>query len=173
MAFLNNIDEIRSIEWGKKHLWDVRFEAQEGELVEPFNRWFPAIDIDDEVANLTSYQFEAFTRSYKLPQRTQSQSVRLTFTDTAAHDLFEFFNVWINETIFASEGTTHYVRTLTESVRLLQIARLNAQREEIGGLTRSLWVYPEGPLVFNGSSSSDPNNYTIELVIAGASPSSN
>lgn len=164
MAFLNNIEQIRQVEWGKKYLWDVKFDDPLRSLPAPFDEWFPAQDVEDNVANLESYQFEGPISSFKVPRKSSVKDVKLTFIDDAAFTLFTFFEEWVNLVIFNDDL---FVSTLSESVKTLQIIKLNAQRQIVSGKTRTLLVYPEGPIIFNGSSTSDPQNYSIPLVIAG------
>jgi len=164
MAFLNRIEQLRQVEWGKKYLWDIKFDDPLRTLPSPFDEWFPAQDVEDNVANLDSFQFDGPLSTFKVPRKGQVKDVKITFVDDAAFTLFSFFENWVNSVILNDDK---YISTLAESVKTLQIVKLNAKRQIISGQTRTLLVYPEGPIIFNGSSTSDPQNYSIPLVIAG------
>jgi len=52
--FLASIDQIRSVEWGKKYLWDIQFP----DAPAPFDVFFPAADLDETPAVLESYTLQ-------------------------------------------------------------------------------------------------------------------
>lgn len=175
MAFLRDIELLRRVQWSQGYLWDVRIvDKPFGDLPEdggvslkvpkPFDEWFPAQDVEDGVADLESFTIEAAQSNFKIPRSSAQQSVKLTFLDDANHQLLSFFENWIETTIL-KEGES--VATLKESVKILQLVKLDTQRNIIEPLVRTYWVYPEGNLVYHGSGESNPNSYTVTLVKAG------
>lgn len=93
--------------------------------------------------------------------------MKLSFVDDAAHKLHQFFETWIEETI---QNNDTYVATITESVKFLQVVRLDNQRLAIADQVKTYCVYPESPLVYEGSDKPDPNSYTITFVKCGIAP---
>jgi len=175
MAFLRNIELLRRVQWSQSYLWDVRIvDKPFGGLLadddpalkvpKPFDEWFPAQDVEDGVADLESLTIEAAQANFKIPRSSVQQLVKLTFLDDANHQLLSFFENWIETTIL-NDGDS--VATLKESVKILQLVKLDTQRNIIEPLVRTYWVYPEGNLVFHGSSDTQPNSYSVSLVKVG------
>lgn len=164
MAFLNDINQIRQVQWGAKYLWDLKFVDPLKTLSSPWDQWFPAQDVEDNTAMLETFTVEAAMSTYKVPIKSQQTDLKVTFVDDAANSLYNFFDYWINDT--ALKRGKH-VATLSEVVKIVQIVRLTPERKIITNQVRSLWVFPEGPLTWNGGSTDDAMNYTVSFVIAG------
>jgi hypothetical protein len=158
MAFLNNIDQVRNVEWGKTYLWDIKIIG----ATPPFNDWFPAIDIEYERANLESYQFEAFMSSFKVPLKTTSKSLKITYLDDYKDTIQRFIYYWIQNEIL---NNGKFISPLEKCVKLVQVTRLNNQKDAVW--SSSQWVYPEGLLSFHGSSSPDVTQLSTDFVIVG------
>ncbi len=159
-VFLKDLEQIRAVEWGKRYLWDIKFE--DPDIVAPFDSWFPAQDVEQQLANITTFQFDGFLSTYQIPQKNQAREIRLTFIDDAAFTLESFFEVWIRETIFNLEN---HVATLSECVKLVSIVKTNSAKEAVK--TTSYWVFPSGPLIYTGASSADNVIYSMPCIIAG------
>lgn len=157
MAVLN-IEQIRSVEWGKKYLWDVKFQG----APTPFTDWFPAVDVDEGVASLNSYSFNSQMSTHKVPMGSSLKEVKLTFYDDESQTLINWIRDWINIEIL---NNGEFVSTLDKCVKLLQVTKLTSQRTILQ--TASYHVYPEIDLAFNGSSHSDAQLYTVPFIVAG------
>jgi hypothetical protein len=175
MAFLTDISLLRRVQWSQGYLWDIKFVDKpfagllddgvvEHKVPAPFGQWFPAQDVEDEVADLESYTIEAAQTKIKIPLATSNHSLKVTFVDTEAHLLLSFFENWINSVIL-KKGSS--VATIKESVKICQLVKLDSQRQIIQPLVKTYWVYPESKLVFHGTGDSAPLSYTVSLVKAG------
>jgi hypothetical protein len=179
MAFLRDIELLRRVQWSQGYLWDVKivdkpFGGLQGEtddpalrLPKPFDEWFPAQDVEDAVANLETYTIEAAQAAFEIPIKTTQHEIKLTFVDDAAHQLLSFFENWIERTIL-KEGAA--IATLQESVKLLQLVKLDSERNIIEPKTKTYWVFPKGHLSFHGTGDANPLSYTVTLVKAGHAP---
>jgi len=161
MAFLNSLEQLRNIEWGKKYLWDVKFEGAPN----PFDVFFPAADVEETRARLEVFQFERYLDSLRIPLRRNNglRNLRLTFFDNQDNTLVNWLDDWINRLVFSNGQIVRPVASITKTVTLL---KLNAQKEQIEATTYR--VFPEGEIVFNGSSSSDPQSYAVNFIIVGS-----
>ena len=94
--FLTGIEQLRSVEWGKNYLWSVRFQAKSPyDLKAPFDQWFPAIEIEENISTLISLPIEAYMATYKIPKSTSVFDVRLTFMDDLNHTVFDWLDDWV------------------------------------------------------------------------------
>jgi len=167
MAFLNNIEQLRAVDWGAKYLWDVQFSPA---APSPFNTWFPAVDVEENVANLESLTIEAHIHTFKVPQRTSVKEIRLTFYDDSKNTLLTWLKDWMAGEASGSSGIIanggKYVRAVSSITRQLQVIKLNRKREQVS--TAVYQVYPETALTFAGSSASDVHMYTVPFVVVGS-----
>lgn len=160
MAFLTDIEQLRKITWGAKYLWDVQFVGAPS----PFDVWFPAVDVEEEVSSLNTYSFDTHQDDFKIPMSSSSLSLRITFHDSEDHVLLNWLRNWVKTTIL-NDGK--YVSTVNSSTKELKLLKQNHQRETLEENTYH--VFPEGVLAFSGDSSSDPVIYTVNFVIVGKS----
>lgn len=160
MAFLNSIEQLRAVEWGAKYLWDIKFEGAPS----PFDLWFPASDVDEELANLDSYAVESSQNSFKVPRTGTALNLRITFFDDARFTLLNWMTNWVNKEIL-NDGK--HVSTLETCIKQVTVIKLNSRKEIIK--KSSYWVYPDGLIAFNGSSTPDSQQYSIPFVIVGRS----
>ena len=162
MAFLNRISQLRNIEWGKSFLWDVRIP----EAPSPFNSFFPAVDIEEGLANLESFSFEAYNNSYKIPKNRTVKDIKLTFTDDQQNTGLSFFTQWMSNEIFAENDGNSTVATLQDAAKQIIIQKLPPSRGD-AILQSSYLVYPEGPLSYKGNSESGGLIHQVNLIIVG------
>lgn len=160
MAFLNDIEQLRKVTWGTRYLWDIRFA--DPTIPSPFNEWFPAVDVEEEVASLESYQFDTPQDVHKVPMTSNSLNMRVTFLDNENMVLFKWLQNWKN-TIILNGGK--YISTVSTAAKQVTILKLNHQRVIVAETT--YFVYPEGVLAFTGDSSSDAVTYPVNFVIVG------
>lgn len=163
--FLTDINQIRTVKWGKPYLWDVRFHA-EGDyaIPQPFNNWFPAVEVEENVLTLESYNFDAFISTYKIPKSTTLFDIKITFLDDENHTLMGWLRDWVNITILNDEN---YVSRVADPgvLRTIQIAKVNSKKEQI--YVDSYFVYPEGALYFQGTSDSGAQMMIMTFIIVG------
>lgn len=152
-------EQVRSVEWSSKFLWDVLLDGAPA----PFSSWFPATDVQEELAKLSSYSFDAHITKGKIPQATDVKTVQLTYVDDAKNTLSSFIANWINNTILNGGKS---VSALLDSVKSLQVTKLNRQRVQLTAVT--YYVYPEGTVAYEGNGTSDALTYTTTFVIAGS-----
>ena len=166
------IGQLRSVEWGKKFLWDIKFtqpsdQPESRGLGKTFENFFPATDVEEGIANLESFGWEAFMNTYKVPRKMQQKEVRVTFYDDRDSTLLNWLDDWINKTIF-NDG--QFLTPLEQCLRLVQIKKLNSRKEVLSD--NAYWVFPEGSIIYNGSSSSDPVLYSVQFNIVGVASKS-
>lgn len=159
MAFLNNISELRAIDWGKSFLWDFRIP----DAPSPFNAFFPAIDIQENLASLDSFDVEIYNTTVKIPKSRSVKTVELTYSDDENNTGLSFFTDWVSNTIFSETSNRPHTATLQEASKRIQIQKLNSNRESL--LLSSYLVYPEGPLTFKGDSESGTRINQINLIV--------
>lgn len=158
MVFLSDIDQVRAVQFGAKYLWDIKIPSAPA----PFDKWFPAVDVEEPLAYLDSYTFDSQQSTHKVPLRSQAMDLRITFHDDENHSLLHWLEDWIN-TLSLNNG--QWTSTVFETARLVQMLKLNSRREIVK--ETSYWVYPEGQIQFEGSSSSEPTMYSVVFPIVG------
>jgi len=153
-----SIDKVRNIEWSRSYLWDVKFP----DAPAPFNDWFPAIDVELNLATLNSYEFQGGASTYKVPQLSSAFDLKITYVDDINDSLTRWISDWINADILSENNT---LKPLKQIVKMVQIMTLDLDRTPLH--VYSLWVYPEGSIYFHGDSNADPHTYTVDFVIVG------
>lgn len=170
---------LRDVEWGKKYLWAVRFT--EPKPPAPFDNFFPASEVSVPESSVNSYNFDQGQSSYRVPQRSETKEISMTFYDDNKGTLFNWFKNWINIDIL-NEGKfvsclkdshtpskSPYGYTTVFPTRTLEIQKLNESLEPISGEIRVYTVYPEGTIEWSGGSSSEAQSYTVTFNIVGES----
>jgi len=152
------IDRVRSVEWSRGYLWDVKFP----DAPVPFNEWFPAVDVELNLATLNSYEFEGGGSTYKIPFSSSAFDLKVTYVDDIHETLTNWIEKWINEEILCGDNTIIPVK---RAVRMVQVMALDLNHEPLH--VHSLWVYPEGGIYFHGTSESETHIHTVSFVIVG------
>lgn len=160
MSFLPGLDAVRQVEFGRKYLWDMAFDPTTPAPA-PFNSWFPATDVDEDIALLESHTIEGFLSNYKIPLRSRQKHLKITMEDDQKNVLSQWFSQWINVTILQS-GLA--VAALNTSVKLLHLIKQDSQRITL--TQANYWVYPEGDISWLGSSASASQEFAVSFVIA-------
>lgn len=158
MAYLKNVDEIRAVEWYRSYLWDIVFP----EAPSPFNKWFPAVDVEETLYNLDTFAFEGGMSSFEVPKGTTPLQLSVTFKDNEDLVLHNWLSDWVNKTIL-NDGM--YVTPLEECVKIIQVAKLKPNRAVFSEI--SYQVIPKGSLSFHGTSDSSSESNTISFVVIG------
>lgn len=167
MVYLKNIEQVRAVEWSQQHLWDIRFPGSNINTFDkgapkPFDEWFPANDVEDNMANLETHMLEVAMTSLKLPLKSSVRDLKITFIDDKEATLEKWFTEWMNFQILNEDKTSQAIATLETSVKLVQLQRLGVTEK-----TYSYYVYPEGSIHFHGSSESGAHVYSLSFVKAG------
>lgn len=157
MSYLETLNDVNLIEWGKTYSWDIKFKH----APYPFNKWFPAIDVEEEFFTVESHVYEIATSSFKVPKSLGPESIRITFHDDIKNTLLYWLEEWVKGGIFSAG----YVRTIKDpSVsRPVSIQRLDSKRNQLS--LGNYYVYPEGTLAFIGNSESAIRTYSLSFVI--------
>jgi len=166
------LDQVRKIEWSKSYLWDIKFPTAPA----PFNDWFPATNVTNDMGSLKSENFDIFTTNFSIPTKTSERSLSITFVDDAKHTLLDWITFWMHSIVssFAITGNGFAfesgVLTLEQAVKQVDITRLTTRRSPIRvgntSYTESYKVYPEGIIQFTGDSDGKVNTYTVKFIIA-------
>ena len=161
--FLNSKQQIRDIPWGENHLWDVKlFDAPA-----PFDEWFPAISISENVYTMENHQFQFYTSTYSVSKSTAEFTLSVTYQDDENLTLLTWFSDWVNNTILGDE--TGLIATLEEAAKRIQVVKLrhsNGAKVPAGPIVSYL-VIPDGSGNYEGESSTGPLQYTMDLIIVG------
>jgi hypothetical protein len=159
MAFLNGIEQIRAVDWGRTHDWDLKFENAPA----PFNSWFPAADVEEDIAKINLDSFEIYNTTVKIPKSTTSLDLRITFYDDENNTLLYWIRDWINTTIL---GDGQSVATMDESTRRIFLVKKNSRGVQVKFDAYN--VIPEGGITFNGKSEAGIPMYTMGFHIVSS-----
>jgi len=172
---------IRAVEWDKKYLWTVDFKDIGEDAVNPpppFDDFFPANDVSLPVSIIESNTFDLPQSSIKLPYRSNTSEITVTFYDDEKKQLLKWFKDWMeldlmNDGRFVSGlQDNHKIVTNLDSfgvmrnvrpIRPMRIALLDAFKDEV--MVWQCYVYPEGNLEWNGGQGSDAQLYTLSFVV--------
>ena len=165
--FLTHKQQIREVDWGANHLWDARFV---GDTVppSPFDDWFPAVSISINLFTLENYQAQFYLSTYSLPQNSQEFTIDLTYQDDQNRTLKRWMRDWVNKSILSADGQGR-LATLESSVRLLQTVLMkyeNGEKVPVEDMV-SYWVFPSGSDNYEGGPTAEPEQSTLNLIIAG------
>lgn len=192
--YLRDLKQISSIQWGVTYQWDVAFDTapEYNDLSNPpypFDTWFPATSVKENIATISSQQFEAHLTNFSIPSRSSEQTIDLTFPDDNHHTLMSFFSEWINEKILNNGAyispisdivrkiyivkyqvkTTYKTQKVTQTVNNKQVSRdvqVPVSTEVIPEIN-AYYVYPDTTLDFEGNSDSGIHEYSVTLKVAG------
>lgn len=148
--------EVRAIEWGNTFRWVVRFDNSPA----PFNKWFPATDVEEGQWNLESRTIEVGLTTYKLPISTSNLDLKVTFIDTQRRSVREWLRKWVRKDILNDDK---HLGFLDEIARRVEVIKLSNKGEIIQA--NSYYVYPEGSQYWNGNNSPEADTGMVEFVI--------
>ena len=160
-VFLPGISAIRSVEWGSKHLWDVQFPTAPS----PFNAWFPATSVRENVYSLERESWSLYMSSYSAVKSTGEFDLSITFVDDVKHTVLNWISHWVNTEIL---NGGQYVATLAESAKDVIVVRSDAEGNTVRSTTYQ--VIPDGSGYFEGDSSAEVNSGELALVVVGGGP---
>ena len=166
MPWLNKAEVLRNVEWSTSIDWDVRFSDGGGPGA-PFTDWFPAIDVEENIATLNNHVIEAYMSSYEFPMGSSIFDLSVTFIDDVKYTVHEWLADWINNGILNyDKGNGPYLTPLADAVREIQLVRLDATREWSRRLRDVTYlVTPDGTLNWQGASSPEVGTNTFRFSI--------
>jgi hypothetical protein len=112
------IGQLRNIEYGKNFLWEISFKNNPFAPPKPFNDFFPAIDVNLDVAVLQNFQYEQYMSTYEVPHKTGLRNMSITFNDDEASTLLRYFSDWMNIDIL-NHG--HFISALQDDHNIVEI----------------------------------------------------
>jgi len=163
MAFLDNIEVIREIEWGQKYLWDVQIEG----APKPFDKFFPATSIEEDMAVVEHFEFTRYMSTYAVPKNQKIRRLKLSFYDDEYNTLSLWLAGWINIEIFNSGFCLSPLEDVAKTITILKLNRKKEIQQSI-----SYNVIPEGVVRYDGSSDSAPYEYSVDFIIVADNTSS-
>lgn len=203
--FIKSLRQVKTVQWGSQHQWDVRFgpgiNNNLGPPPDPFNDWFPAFSMQQDILDPTVYDVDTAMSSFSIPQTIRRRSIQLSFFDDEDCTLERWMEVWVNRDMFGgyAQGAGSIsaglrVATLAEVVRELTVVRTGSRPLGEGGPSvlgsagserpdpevivsnkgenvAVLTVFPEGQLIFSGTSEPGVKMFTQNFaVVALSSP---
>ena len=189
------IDQIRTVEWGRRYLWGIKFLSTTNSTAAlppaPFDSFFPASDVEFPVSVLDSYSFEYAQSSYKIPKQSSVKQISITFFDDTESKLMRWLKDWVEIDLLnfgnfvSCLEDDHKISDIrlgaTDSfgndrqiapVRTVEIQQLSPSFEPTG-LKFLFDIYPEGEINFSGTSASEANTYAINFVVVGEKSTNN
>jgi len=159
------LEDIKSVEWSRSYLWEVQFldgPLLEAEMPSNFQSWFPAIDVQENIATLTEMNIQAYISTYAVPQATTMFDVTITFVDDSDNSLSAWLVDWINFITESEDGT---IKLLDESCLVMMVNKLKPDREVL--TSNAYLVFPTGAIYYSGNSESGPVQYQVKFIVAG------
>jgi hypothetical protein len=184
------METIRNIEYDAQYLWVVDFNHGTALPPEPFSTWFPANNVNFQLANLETEIIITGQDSFKIPKGGTPKEVTVTFYDNNNRDLLRWITDWIeidiknrgyfmsalkdNHAIVGTDGktTTKGLDSFgkprkVQPVRQIKLSLLDKYKRTIK--TYGFFVFPEGVVNYEGSHSSEATQYTVTFNIVGVS----
>lgn len=157
-SWLTHLNQVRQIQWGRNHLWDVYFPK----FPSPFDRWFPAKEVKWDPYETSSHDISGTYKNFKIPIGTSEAKLTLSgIPDDEEGTIYKFFNDWYNDIYNHPDG----LLTLGEAVKEVQVAKLNSMKEPMW--IKTFYVYPEGGNPWNRDGSAEVTELDYDFVIAG------
>lgn len=163
MPFIRNMDQIRTVEWGSSHLWNVKF--MDGPSPD-FSDWFPALDVNENYGTVVNHQFQGTYTNYSMPKESQEFLIQLTWIDNVADDLLNWMEKWINQIIFVQKGNGLYTEVLYSCSKTLIVEKLTKQRETLS--INTYHVVPDGNIDYQGTATSGLKTYSVTFKVVGS-----
>ena len=156
---------LTNITWGSNHLWDIKFP----DAPEPFNKWFPAIGVEENVYTLEEYTWSSYLTDFTIPKNSTHFTLSITALDDINNTLMNWITHWVNNEILnavpANEDDYGKISPLSKSVKLVELVRLNQQQEPT--YRANYWVFPYGEHNWVGENEAGVPNRSYTFNIAG------
>jgi len=162
--WMESVETLRSVEWSKSWLWDIKFSGGPiaTEVPANFTTWFPATNIEENIVTLETHDFNGGLSTFSIPKSTTLFDLKVTFIDDMFLSIENWVDHWVNHEIL---GGGKYVACLESSVKRVDIAKLTGTNEIVS--LNSYYVFPKGVLYSSGNSENNFHSSEIEFVIAG------
>lgn len=157
MAFFE-LQQVREVDWASTIDWDVRFK----DAPAPFNEWFPATDVEENIATMNNHSIEAHMSTYEFPLGSAIFDLQVTFIDDVLYTIHDYLADWINRGIL---NGGEYLTPLRRAVRHCEVVRTDGTGRVI--YSAAYWVTPEGGINWQGNSSADVASNSMRFPIAG------
>ena len=157
--FLKGVDAVRTVEFARTYLWDCKIKGAPS----PFNEWFPASSVDDEITSMENplnFTFDLLTMA--VPGKGVGvRKLSMTFYDDRNRSLIRFFKKWIEEIVDVSNG----VVPLEDAVKQFEIQKLTPQRKSLED--KYYWLFPASNITEVNTSSNNLVEIKLDFIIAG------
>lgn len=167
-SFIKSIEDIRSVNWAPKHLWDVKFDDSPkhfSQLTPTFKVWVPVSDVTIDSGNLETHSFNLANQSFEIPISTSSRVVTMTFFDSENYDIFKWLRNWMNRDILNLDKPAPFVSRLEQCCKTLYLNKLNSRHEVVD--RQVLLVFPKQSILWEGNSQPAAQQYSVTFVVAG------
>ncbi len=158
MIGFDNIELLRKVEWGATYLWDIYFPDIK---TEPFNGWFPAINVSEPLIDPVTESIEFSTMRVSFPKTTGSLEMSITFYD----DVNRTLEKWILDWYDLIYNDYQHVTPLWDCVKDVHVLRLNRQKEPVAETVYS--VFPNGRIDIESGSSPTARQINLRLSVTG------
>lgn len=165
--FLPDLRTLRGVTWARSYYWDIKCP----DAPQPFDKWFPAISVDETVVNLTSYGYSAPYHSFAVPQNSGLLDLRISFPDSEDLVLYKWIKDWVNKDILHfrdSEGSPYlaYVEDIVKEFHIVKYKFLGEYKKDIVSYT-VYSVYPENTLSDALTSDSSLRQFSVFFRVCG------
>jgi len=150
-------NKLRQIRWAKEYLWEIVFH----EAPAPFNDWFPAETISQNVWSIDS---RVVASLYPMQNMSSPFTLDVTFLDDENHTVMEWLRGLVNGVMLTHDGKPRGY--LEDACTPVSIRRLNAKKE--AKHSEGLWVFPTGSMDFEGSNQSESASKQAQFLIVGS-----
>lgn len=170
------LDQLRTVEWGRSHLWEVYFgPGDAGARVkpppEPFRTWFPAMEVVTSGFELETTTLSFPSSKHSVPTGKGELTLSIKFVDDINGTLYEWLRSW-GEAIVQENFT---LLTLPEMCLSMTLNRIGFEDDKEAGQDNlpkavrgiTYMVYPTGKLPWIGTSDPSPVTYTVSFIVAG------
>lgn len=158
MAFLSGIDELRSINWGRKHDWELRFP----DAPAPFKTWFPAADIEESLSSHEPETIQIANTSFNIPSKRNALNLKITFYDDENSTLASWIAEWM-DSMTSVNGVQGVVTPVKDAVRQVVVQKLKMTGTVVSAVT--YLVFPVGEIAYNGANDNGVQTYSQSFAI--------
>ncbi len=155
MANFVTLNQVNSVEFDSQHLWNIRIP----DAPTPFDEFFPAINFDCDIYNITSQSYNLGNIQVSIPLGFTALTCRIEAYDADDGRLSNFLRRWTSEEMLKTVGNYTGMNYLEEYCKTIYVQKLNYQHE----LMREdeYIVSPEGS--FRDSGSNEPQEKLISF----------
>lgn len=155
--YLINQKQIRDVQWLTSIQWDVLIEG----VPSPFDKWFPATDINVSDISAEHHSVDVTHASYDIPKAGGRGTLTLTCLDDQFRTLYNWYFERNNEIYSSPSG----VLPLESSLVNINVVYLNTKKETLKHLQYS--CLPDGNLNWNGDSNIAISTISLTFKIMG------